>query len=74
MLGKANYQKEINMNKFEYCVMSITKIQSPDKDEINIRLVDNVCTGKPLDIRVCLEDFSKAIFGDIHINCPHLGN
>ena len=57
------------MNKFEDRVLAITRIQSGDKDEVNIRFIDLLSTSKPVDIRLSLEDFSKAVFGDMYINC-----
>ena len=60
------------MEKFEDSILSITRIQAGDEDEINIRIISGECEvfpGKPLDIRLSLEDFARAVFGDIHVNC-----
>jgi hypothetical protein len=57
------------MNKFQNSVISISRIQSSDVDEVNIRLIPEDLIGECLDIRISLQHFSEAIFGDIHRKC-----
>ena len=64
--GQKNVPK---INKFQDALISISRVQSGDKDEVNIRLIPEDLVGESLDMRLSLENFSKAIFGDIHINC-----
>ena len=49
--------------------MTITRIQGSTiepQEWVNIRIIKE---GNPFDIRVGIEDFAKALFGDILVGC-----
>lgn len=60
---------QLHIEEFKDQFMTITRIQGSirlPQEEVNIRIIEG---GKPIDIRVGIEDFAKALFGDILVNC-----
>ena len=62
-----------HIKEFKNPSMTITRIQGSIREPqelVNIRIIEE---DKPLDIRVGIEDFAKALFGDILVNCKVRG-